>query len=184
MRLTGTSETRKASVVVLITQKVAGSNPALATIYAGQQCGVVFDGHHGARRSGTACCLASWESSRQRPLPVMEGAFLLPLVNVFVNEVGGDPCAQSPRGLLTGTPDSRLVLVILAANLACKLVATLNNCVSRRSPGSAHRPLCGRGSGKPAGRWALGRLSPATAHQIWDLSQYVAPVRSAASVLL
>ncbi len=111
-------------------------------------------------------------------------AFLLPLVNVFVNEVGGDPCAQSPRGLLTGTPDSRLVLVILAANLACKLVATLNNCVSRRSPGSAHRPLCGRGSGKPAGRWALGRLSPATAHQIWDLSQYVAPVRSAASVLL
>ena len=38
--------------------------------------------------------------------------------------------------------------------------------------------LCGRSSGKPAGRWAPGRLSPATAHQIWDLSQYVAPVRS------
>ncbi len=135
--------------------EVAGSNPAPATKCAGQ-----------------------------RPLPVTEGAFLLPLVNVFVNEVGGDPCAESLRGLLTGTPDSRLVLVILAANLACKLVATLNNCVSRRSPGSAHRPLCGRGSGKPAGRWAPGRLSPATAHQIRDLSQYVAPVRSAASVLL
>ncbi len=113
-------------------------------------------------------------------------AFLLPLVNVFVNEVGGDPCAQSPRGLLTGTPDSRLVLVILAANLACKLVATLNNCVSRRSPGSAHRPLCGRSSGKPAGRWAPGgtSLSPAAAHQIWDFSQDVAPVCSVASVLL
>ena len=81
---------------------------------------------------------------------------MLPLVNVFVKRGGCDPCAQSLRGLLAVAPDSRLVLVILAANLVYMLVAALNCCVSRRSPGSAQRPLCGRGSGKPAGRWALG----------------------------
>ena len=79
---------------------------------------------------------------------------MLPLVNVFVNEVGCDPCAQSPRGLPTVAPDSRLVLVILAANSACKLMATLHCCVSRRSPGSAHRRYAGAAPASPpvAGR--------------------------------
>ncbi len=72
--------------------EVAGSNPAPATKCAGQ-----------------------------RPLPVMGGAFLLWFVNVFVNEVGGDPCARSLRSLLTVARGSRLMLVILAATLACKL---------------------------------------------------------------
>jgi hypothetical protein len=36
------------------------SIPQGAPQIAGQQCGVVFDAHHGARRFGAAFCLPSW----------------------------------------------------------------------------------------------------------------------------